>query len=52
MLHLSDMTKELMKCLNVNMPDSALKQFNVKAVLKGKDMSELVNGWIGNYLKK
>lgn len=47
---IADVTKEPMKRLNVNLPASVMKQFKAKAVLEGKDMSELVNGWIAEYL--
>lgn len=47
---IADVTKEPVKRLNVNVPESILKQFKAKAVLEGKDMSELVNGWIAEYL--
>lgn len=49
---IADVTKEPVKRLNVNVPESVLKQFKAKAVLEGKDMSELVNGWIGEYLNR
>lgn len=48
---IADVTREPVKRLNVNVPESVLKQFKAKAVLEGKDMSELVNGWIAAYLK-
>ena len=48
---IADVTKEPMKRLNVEVPESILKQFKAKAVLEGKSMSDLVNRWIGEYLK-
>ena len=47
---IADVTKEPLKRLNVNLPESVMKQFKDKAVMEGKDMSELVNEWIKNYL--
>jgi hypothetical protein len=49
---IADVTKEPLKRLNVNLPESMMKQFKAKAVMEGKDMSELVNRWILNYLKE
>ena len=49
---IADVTKEPLKRLNVNLPESVMKQFKAKAVMEGKDMSELVNRWILNYLKE
>jgi hypothetical protein len=49
---IADVTKEPLKRLNVNLPESVMKQFKAKAVMEGKDMSELVSGWIDHYLKK
>ena len=48
---LQEVTKEPMKRLNVNLPESVLKQFKAQAAMEGKDMSELVKGWIEAYLK-
>ena len=48
---LKEVTKEPMKRLNVNIPESQLKQFKVKAITEGTDMSTLINQWINNYLK-
>ncbi|WMP15647.1 plasmid partition protein ParG [Thiothrix lacustris] len=48
---IADVTKEPMKRLNVNLPESVMKQFKAKAVMEGKDMSALVNSWIEEFLK-
>jgi len=48
---IADVTKEPLKRLNVNLPESVMKQFKAKAVMEGKDMSELVSDWIEKYLK-
>lgn len=48
---IADVTKEPLKRLNVNLPESVMKQFKAKAVMEGLDMSELVNNWIKKYLK-
>lgn len=47
---IADVTKEPLKRLNVNLPESVMKQFKAKSVMEGKDMSELVSGWITSYL--
>jgi hypothetical protein len=49
---IADVTKEPLKRLNVNLPESVMKQFKAKAAMEGKDMSELVAGWIGTYLNR
>ena len=49
---IADVTKEPLKRLNVNLPESVMKQFKAKAAMEGKEMSELVNGWIGDYLSQ
>ena len=49
---IADVTKEPLKRLNVNLPESVLKQFKAKAAMEGKEMSELVNLWISSYLKE
>ena len=49
---IADVTKEPLKRLNVNLPESVMKQFKAKSVMEGKDMSALVNEWIDHYLKK
>ena len=48
---IADVTKEPLKRLNVNLPESVMKQFKAKSVMEGKGMSELVNGWINQYLR-
>lgn len=48
---LKEVTKEPVKRLNVNIPESRLKQFKIKAITEGTDMSTLINQWINNYLK-
>lgn len=48
---LADVSKEAIKRLNVNLPESLLKQFKARAAMDGKDMSELVKEWIERYLK-
>ena len=48
---IADVTKEPLKRLNVNLPESMMKQFKAKAAMEGKEMSELVNGWINQYLR-
>lgn len=45
-------TKEPLKRLNVNLPESVMKQFKAKAAMEGKEMSELVSRWIGAYLNR
>ena len=47
----ADVTKEPLKRLNVNLPESVMKQFKAKAAMEGKEMSALVNGWINQYLR-
>lgn len=47
----AEASREPVKRLNVNLPESVLKQFKAKAAMEGKDMSELVKGWIEGYLK-
>ena len=47
---IADVTKEPLKRLNVNLPESVMKQFKAKAAMEGKEMSELVSGWIIEYL--
>ena len=49
---IADVTKEPMKRLNVNLPESVMKQFKAKTAMEGKEMSELVNLWISTYLKE
>lgn len=49
---IADVTKEPLKRLNVNLPESVMKQFKAKAAMEGKEMSELVNLWISTYLKE
>ena len=49
---IADVTKEPLKRLNVNLPESVMKQFKAKAVMEGREMSELVNSWIGDYLSQ
>jgi ParG. len=49
---IADVTKEPLKRLNVNLPESVMKQFKAKAAMEGKEMSELVNLWISSYLKE
>ena len=48
----ADVTKEPLKRLNANLPESVMKQFKAKAAMEGKEMSELVNLWISTYLKE
>jgi predicted DNA binding CopG/RHH family protein len=48
---IADVTKEPLKRLNVNLPESVMKQFKAKAAMEGKEMSELVSGWINQYLR-
>jgi predicted DNA binding CopG/RHH family protein len=48
---IADVTKEPLKRLNVNLPESVMKQFKAKAAMEGKEMSALVNGWINQYLR-
>lgn len=45
-------TQEPIKRLNVNIPESRLKKFKVKAINEGTDMSALINQWIETYLKQ
>ena len=49
---IADVTKEPLKRLNVNLPESVMKQFKAKAAMEGREMSELVSGWIGDYLSQ
>ena len=49
---IADVTKEPLKRLNANLPESVMKQFKAKAAMEGKEMSELVNLWISTYLKE
>lgn len=48
---LEEMTKEGMKRLNVNLPESLLKAFKIKATLEGKEMSEVIKAFIEQYVK-
>ena len=48
---IADVTKKPLKRLNVNLPESVMKQFKAKAAIEGKEMSELVNTWVQKYLK-
>lgn len=47
---IADVTKEPLKRLNVNLPESVMKQFKAKAAMEGKEMSALVSEWINHYL--
>ena len=47
---IAEVGKEPLKRLNVNLPESVMKQFKAKAALEGKEMTELVNAWIKAYL--
>ena len=49
---IAEVGKEPLKRLNVNLPESVMKQFKAKAALEGKEMTELVNVWIKAYLAK
>jgi predicted DNA binding CopG/RHH family protein len=49
---IQEVKKEPMKRLNVNIPESKLKQFKGKAVSEGLEMSTLVHTWIDEYLSK
>ena len=49
---LQEVTKEPMKRLNVNLPESLLREFKVKAAGEGRDMSSLVGEWVREYLSK
>lgn len=49
---IAEVGKEPLKRLNVNLPESVMKQFKAKAALEGKEMTELVNAWIKAYLAK
>lgn len=48
---IAEVSREPVKRLNVNLPESLLKQFKAQAAMDGKDMSELVKSWIEGYLK-
>lgn len=48
---IADVTKEPLKRLNVNLPESMMKQFKAKAAMDGKEMSALVSEWINQYLR-
>lgn len=48
---IAEASQEPVKRLNVNLPESVLKKFKAQAAMDGKDMSELVKGWIEQYLK-
>ena len=48
---IADVTKEPLKRLNVNLPESVMKQFKAKAAMDGKEMSALVSEWINQYLR-
>lgn len=49
---LQEVAKEPMKRLNVNLPESLLREFKVKAAGEGRDMSSLVGEWVREYLSK
>ena len=48
---IKDVTQEPVKRLNVNIPESRLRAFKVKAITEGTDMSALINQWVEDYLK-
>ena len=49
---LQEVAKEPMKRLNVNLPESLLREFKGKAAGEGRDMSSLVGEWVREYLSK
>ena len=49
---IQEVTKEVMKRLNVNIAESKLKQFKGKAATEGLEMTTLIHGWIDEYLEK
>ena len=49
---IQEVTKEPMKRLNVNIPESKLKQFKAKAASEGLEMSTLIHQWMDEYLSK
>ena len=49
---IEEVTKEAMKRLNVNIPESKFKAFKGKASTEGLEMTTLVNQWIDEYLSK
>ena len=49
---LQEVAKEPMKRLNVNLPESLLREFKVKAAAEGRDMSSLVGEWVRGYLEE
>jgi len=49
---IKDVTQEPIKRLNVNIPESRLRAFKVKAITEGTDMSALINEWVDDYIKQ
>ena len=49
---IQEVTKEPMKRLNVNIPESKFKAFKGKASTEGLEMTTLVNQWVDEYLSK
>ena len=49
---IKEVRKAPMKRLNVNIPESKLKQFKGKAASEGLEMSTLIHTWIDEYLSK
>lgn len=49
---LADVKAEQMKRLNANVAESKYRALKVEAAKEGKEISELVNTWIDEYLSK
>lgn len=49
---IQDVTIDKMVRLNVNLPNTVLKQFKLKTVQNNITMSELILTWINEYINK
>lgn len=47
---IANVTAEAMKRLNVNVPTSKYRSLKIKAAKEDKEISELVNKWIDEYI--
>jgi hypothetical protein len=47
---IEEVKEDVIRRLNVNIPARKLKAFKIKAAQNDKEMSELVNKWVDEYL--
>jgi ferric iron reductase protein FhuF len=47
---IEEVKEDVMRRLNVNIPARKLKAFKIKASQNDREMSELVNQWVDEYL--